>query len=283
MADIQPGTSATIAADVVANGVVMFTAGEQVTIQQVAPNAQRPEYKYVVFSAKSGSWFTLRDADLVAAYAPPQVPPPVPVQPQYAPPQQPAFAAQGQQRYPAPPQPQPQKSNTALKGCLIAAGIVFLLGVILVVVLVTVVGVGVHHVVNQVEKATKNGITLPGGATLSTKVPSEAELGVPIYPGSKVSSSSLTLKDQTGSFSAVILYSTDSPSTVISWYEGKLAGKPGYSAASLSGQDAQITFQSDNGGFKQVIIGQDTSNNLTSISISSASSTSPPSTTPSSP
>jgi len=66
-----------------------------------------------------------------------------------------------------------------LKGCLIAVGIVALVGIIVVIVLFAVVGIGVHHVVNQVEKATKNGTQLPGGVTLSSKVPPRRSWGCP--------------------------------------------------------------------------------------------------------
>lgn len=96
MADIQQGAVVTVAADVIINGVPAFARGEQVTIQQVAPNAQRPEYKYTVYSAKVGKWYQLRDADVLppapaaqpGAYAPPPIAPQQQapgVAPQYAP------------------------------------------------------------------------------------------------------------------------------------------------------------------------------------------------------
>ncbi len=85
MADVQPGTVVTIASDIVANGVLTFAGGEQVTVQQVAPNPQMPEYKYTVQSSRTGTWYQLRDADIIVGS--PQAAPP---QPQYAtPPPQP--------------------------------------------------------------------------------------------------------------------------------------------------------------------------------------------------
>ncbi len=72
MADFQQGQVVTVAADVIVNGEPAFARGEQVTIGQVAPNPQRPEYKYTVYSARMSQWFQLRDADLMAqgaAYA----------------------------------------------------------------------------------------------------------------------------------------------------------------------------------------------------------------------
>ena len=278
MADIQPGTAVTIASDVVANGAVMFSGGEQVTVQQVSPNPERPEYRYVVYSARANSWFTLREVDFVAPYAPPPVPP-APAQQAFAPPvQQPQYAPQGGPPYALQPK---AKSNTALKGCLIAVGIVALVGIIVVIVLFAVVGIGVHHVVNQVEKATKNGTQLPGGVTLSSKVPTEAELGVPIYPGSKMATSSVTLKDQSGSISATVLYSSDSPDQVIAWYKDKLALKPDYQVLSSADQEALITFKGDNGTIKMVTIGADTvdKHGQTTISIGSGQGQSTPQTT----
>lgn len=276
MADIQPGTAVTIASDIVANGALMFAAGEQVTVQQVSPNAERPDYKYVVFSARSNSRFTLSEAEFAAQYAPPPVP--------AAPPQmQQQYAPQGGPPYP----PAKQKSNTALKGCLLAFGIVAVLGIIIVVILFAVVGVGVNHVVNEVEKAAKNGTTLPGGVTLSTKVPTEAELGVPIYPGAKMKASSLTLKDQSGSISATVLYSNDSPAKVIAWYKDKLALKPDYQVLTSTDTEALITFKGDQGTVKMVTIGADTVDKIGQTTIAIASGTdatqqpgSTPSTTP---
>jgi len=104
MADVQQGTNVTIAADIAVEGVLTFAAGEQVTVQQVAPNPQRPEYKYTVFSAKTGKWFMLRDADIMApaqpaAYAPPPIPP----QQQQAPFAQAPPGPQQQFGAPAPP------------------------------------------------------------------------------------------------------------------------------------------------------------------------------------
>ena len=75
MADIPVGMTVTVAADIVVNGVLAFGRGEQVVVQQVSPNPQRPEYRYNVMSARTGTWYQLRDADIVA-------PSPAQVQPQ---------------------------------------------------------------------------------------------------------------------------------------------------------------------------------------------------------
>lgn len=86
MASIQQGDVVTVAADVMVNGVPAFARGEQVTVQQVAPNPQQPDYKYTVYSARLSQWYQLRDADiLIQGTAQPGAPvaPPA-AAPQYA-------------------------------------------------------------------------------------------------------------------------------------------------------------------------------------------------------
>src|SRR5659263_246585 len=83
MADIQAGMTVTVAADIVVKGVLAFGRGEQVVVQQVSPDPQRPEYRYTVMSARTGTWYQLRDADIVPPFAA-QVPPQQPVQQPYA-------------------------------------------------------------------------------------------------------------------------------------------------------------------------------------------------------
>jgi hypothetical protein len=92
MADIPAGMTVTVVADIVVNGVLAFGRGEQVAVQQVSPDPQRPEYRYNVMSARTGTWYLLRDADIVVPSAAlPQQQPQQPVQqsvevvqPQYA-------------------------------------------------------------------------------------------------------------------------------------------------------------------------------------------------------
>jgi len=50
--------------DIDIGGATAFTRGEQVTIERVEPNPERPEYKHVVFSRLTGRWYQLRDEDL---------------------------------------------------------------------------------------------------------------------------------------------------------------------------------------------------------------------------
>ncbi len=62
--DFQPGAKATITSDVMINGQVAFSKGERVVIEDVFPNAERPEYKYVVTSSKLGVKLQLSGAYL---------------------------------------------------------------------------------------------------------------------------------------------------------------------------------------------------------------------------
>ncbi|MHB8895683.1 MAG: hypothetical protein ACYC99_10985 [Candidatus Geothermincolia bacterium] len=82
MADYPQGSVVTVAADVMVNGVPAFARGEQVTIQQVAPNPQRPEYKYTVYSARLSQWYQLRDQDILAQGQAAQPAPPPAAAPQ---------------------------------------------------------------------------------------------------------------------------------------------------------------------------------------------------------
>jgi hypothetical protein len=69
MADIPVGMTVTVAADIVVNGVLAFGRGEQVVVRQVSPDPQRPEYRYAVMSARTGTWYQLRDADIMPPFA----------------------------------------------------------------------------------------------------------------------------------------------------------------------------------------------------------------------
>lgn len=61
--NIYVGDRLAISRDVVVNGQVAFRMGEEVGIQKIAPNAERPEYRYVVTSDALGQKFVLRAAD----------------------------------------------------------------------------------------------------------------------------------------------------------------------------------------------------------------------------
>lgn len=156
MSDIQQGSTVNITHEVLAEGKVAFSQGEQVVVEQILPNQQQPEYKYVVVSAKLGTRFQLSDADLTATQPPQiqsQVPPEVPIPPLVpGPPVQPGYPQ------PPPQAPVPKKSSGTAKGCLIAAAIVGAIVIIVVVLLVVVTGLGIHKAVKEVEKALKQNV-----------------------------------------------------------------------------------------------------------------------------
>jgi uncharacterized lipoprotein YbaY len=52
--EIQPGTRVIIANDIVVNGQLAFNKGERVTVENVSPNPQKPEYNYMVLSPTLG-------------------------------------------------------------------------------------------------------------------------------------------------------------------------------------------------------------------------------------
>src|SRR5450759_1214888 len=83
MADIQAGMTVTVAADMVVSGILVFGSGEQVVVQQVSPDPQRPEYRYNVMSARTGTRYQLRDADIMPPFAT-QAQPQQPMQQPYA-------------------------------------------------------------------------------------------------------------------------------------------------------------------------------------------------------
>lgn len=156
MSDIQQGSTVKITHEVLVDGKVAFSQGEQVVVEQVLPNEQRPEDKYVVVSAKLGTRFKLSDADFAATRPPQiqsQVPPEVPIPPPLpGPPAQPGYPQ------PPPQAPVPKKSSGPAKGCLIAAAIVGVVVIIVVVLLVVVIGVGVDKAVKEVDKALKQDV-----------------------------------------------------------------------------------------------------------------------------
>ena len=64
----SPMNKGTIKRQIVVEGdIIAFEAGEQVEIESVQPNPERPEYKYVVFSRTLNRRFQLSEADIAGA------------------------------------------------------------------------------------------------------------------------------------------------------------------------------------------------------------------------
>lgn len=169
--DMQPGTTVTIASDIVINGVVAFGRGEQVVIEQVAPNPADPTYKYVVTSRSTGQPMQLRDVDVVAAGAQPTAP----MQAVQAPPggmqQQPYPPAQGpSQRGKKGKKPRPVKGQKPVKT---GGGGIKVLTVILAILLVGAIVAIVVLVIqnnnkNKESAGTKNGVSVTSTAPAQT-------------------------------------------------------------------------------------------------------------------
>lgn len=99
------------------------------------------------------------------------------------------------------------------------------------------------------------GISTPKGSVeLKKKAPTEAEIGIPIYPGSAAVANASGSYSQGGQTTSVAqLVTTDSTDKVVSWYAGKLAGKPQFSNMTTA-QGGIMTFHSGS-EIKMVTIG----------------------------
>ena len=62
--EIQAGIMAVISHDIVVENQYAFRQGEQVVVERISPNPQRPEYRYVVVSVTLQKRFQLSDANL---------------------------------------------------------------------------------------------------------------------------------------------------------------------------------------------------------------------------
>lgn len=167
--------------------------------------------------------------------------------------------------------------------------LVVLLAVALVAGLAALAGCGGVKV-SVDEKNGKVQVSTPkGNASVSTKQLTEADLGIPIYPGAKTDeNSSLSISGQPGTtqggVSVAVMWTPDPVSKVISWYKEKLAGKPEFQAQFSTDTEALFTFK-DGNNIKLVTIGQDTIDHPgeTKIGVSSSATTggsSPNGTTP---
>ncbi|MHB8894313.1 MAG: hypothetical protein ACYC99_03930 [Candidatus Geothermincolia bacterium] len=61
---MSDGETRKVARDIDVGGAIAFRQGEQVVIEAVEPNPERPEYKYVVYSSLMMRRYQLRDEDL---------------------------------------------------------------------------------------------------------------------------------------------------------------------------------------------------------------------------
>jgi hypothetical protein len=64
---MEVGSACTVVRDINIDGVLVFKAGQNFVVEKVAPNPQRPAYRYVVTSPQTATRYQLSDADVVAS------------------------------------------------------------------------------------------------------------------------------------------------------------------------------------------------------------------------
>ncbi|HEY5532094.1 MAG TPA: hypothetical protein VIK22_08845 [Candidatus Anoxymicrobiaceae bacterium] len=132
--------------------------------------------------------------------------------------------------------------------------IVAILAVFLVLGAAALVGCGSTNVSVKTDNGSLDIKTNKGSVELNTKTPTEAQLGIPIYPGAKATANSSASYSQGGQSTSVAQFvTTDSVEKVVAWYKGQLSGKPEYRDMTTA-QGGLITFKSGN-DIKMVTIG----------------------------
>lgn len=132
------------------------------------------------------------------------------------------------------------------EGTLMKKAIVAMLAVFLVLGAAALVGCGSKSISVNTDKGSLNINTDKGSVQLNTKTPTEAQLGMPIYPGAKASANSSASYSQGGQATSVAQFvTTDSVEKVVAWYKEQLSGKPEYRDMTTV-QGGIITFRSGN-------------------------------------
>jgi hypothetical protein len=118
--------------------------------------------------------------------------------------------------------------------------------------------------VGNSEVQTKNGQTTiktpTGETTVSSRIPTEAELGVPVYPNAKMDeNASMAITNSKGQkeYTVAKLWTDDSTDTVIAWYKGQLSGRPEYKEMPLTegGVNEMIFAWKEGDKYKMVTVG----------------------------
>ena len=154
--------------------------------------------------------------------------------------------------------------------------LVVMLATLLVAGAAGLVGCGKTSVKVDTKKGELEVETEKGGVKVETGVPSEAELGVPVYPGAegvKNAAASVTESDKT--YSAAQFVTEDPVSKVLDWYKNELKGEPGFIDMSTV-EGGVLSFQAGS-EIKSVIIGpgQGDQKGKTVIAITSGTGTIP--------
>jgi hypothetical protein len=96
---------------------------------------------------------------------------------------------------------------------------------------------------------------------VSSHVPTEAEVGVPVYPGARLNENeSMAFTNSNGqkTYSVARLWTTDPIPTVTSWYQQQLSGKTDFkqlAAETTAAGTATIFTWSESGKIKMVTVG----------------------------
>jgi hypothetical protein len=158
----------------------------------------------------------------------------------------------------------PPKSGGALKIILIVLGVFVGLGILAG----AAVTFGIWRLSRgvRVDRSGQVSISTPGGKISvgpGAEV-SEADLGVPLYPGAKREEGSVQLSSAEGSMATYVFKTGDSPAQVIAFYRGKLSPKTTFFETPDGGL---ITSESGaNVGF-MITIGREENTGQTSIAI----------------
>jgi hypothetical protein len=99
-----------------------------------------------------------------------------------------------------------------------------------------------------------------GSDTTGTVVPTEAELGVPVYPGARMDeNSALTTTDASGKKEVIAaqMWTGDGTDAVITWYKNKLSGKPEFKEMPVveAGKNSTILAWKEGDKYKMITIG----------------------------
>lgn len=154
--------------------------------------------------------------------------------------------------------------------------LVVMLATLLVTGAMGLAGCGKTSVRVDTKKGDLEVKTENGGVKVETGVPSEADLGVPLYPdakGVKNAAGSVTEGDKT--YSAAQFVTEDPVSKVLDWYKNELKGEPGFLDMSTA-EGGILSFQAGS-EIKTVTIGpgQVDQSGKTVVIISSGTGTMP--------
>jgi hypothetical protein len=97
----------------------------------------------------------------------------------------------------------------------------------------------------------------------STVVPTEAELGVPVYPSAKMdANSAISTTDASGKKTVIAaqMWTDDPTDPVISWYRERLSGKPEFKEMPVveAGKNSTIIAWKEGDKYKMITIGTGT-------------------------